>query len=195
MRIVLISPNILLHKQWDKAINSKNEIVSLYSNIEIEKFDFNSMDIIIFDFDNLEDYLHLVLKSKVICLSSYLEDSIGYKLLQKGVKAYGNNYMTPLNLKNVIETVNNDLLWVYPELMSFIITNSSFKEKKDKKIDLLSAREYSVALEVSRGLSNKEIAKNLDITERTVKAHISSCFSKLALNDRVSLGILIKENQ
>lgn len=196
MRIISISPNSVLHQHWEKAIDQKFDSIYLYSRNQVDDFELFHDDIVLFDYDNMSDCLDKVLKVKTICLSSNLDEIKGYNLLKKGVKAYGNNYMTPFNLKNVINTVNEGKVWVYPELMNFIINNTiiNTQNKKNLKIDLLSNREISVAKEVSKGLSNKQIADNLSISERTVKAHISSLFRKLELNDRVSLGILIKEH-
>jgi DNA-binding NarL/FixJ family response regulator len=46
-----------------------------------------------------------------------------------------------------------------------------------------------VALAVARGESNKEVARNLGITERTVKAHLSVVFEALGVRDRLQLSI------
>jgi len=195
MRIISVSSNTILLQQWDKAINQKFKSFHIYSKNELDGFEFLDNDIVLFDYDNMKEYIDLVLKAKTICLSSYLDEICGYKLLKKGVKAYGNNYMTPFNLKNIITTVFEGKVWVYPELMNFIINNTTIDKvnKKDLKVELLTSRELSVAKELSKGLTNKQIAEVLDILERTVKAHISSSFRKLELSDRVSLGIMIKE--
>jgi len=57
----------------------------------------------------------------------------------------------------------------------------------------LTEREREVALAVSRGASNKEVARQLGITERTVKAHVSIIFTKLAVQDRLHLALRIRE--
>jgi DNA-binding NarL/FixJ family response regulator len=57
--------------------------------------------------------------------------------------------------------------------------------------DKLTAREYEVALEVGYGANNKEIAEKLAVSERTVKAHLTSIFEKLALRDRVQLALAV----
>lgn len=193
MNIILISPNRIVHNHWQKAIDS---YINIYDEDEIKRFDFSENDIILFDLDNLEEYLNYLLPSKIVCLTSKLNNTKGFRLLKQGVSAYGNTYMTPLNLKNVINTVKDNKIWVHPELMSFIIQNSTLNNKnlENKKIDELSPRELEVSKLVAKGLSNKEIADNLNITERTVKAHISSIFTKLEIKDRVTLGIIIKES-
>jgi DNA-binding NarL/FixJ family response regulator len=195
MRIVLVSPNRILHDQWNKAIDNNIESLNLYHEKDIESFDFFKDDIILFDYDNLNEFLSFTLVGKVLCLSSKLDNIIGFKLLKKGVKGYGNNYMTSLNLKEAIKVIKNDKIWVNPDLMSFIIENSTLTNlvKYDDKINELSQRELDVSKFVSKGLTNKEIAQELNITERTIKAHVSTVFQKLQIKDRVTLGIMIKE--
>jgi DNA-binding NarL/FixJ family response regulator len=58
--------------------------------------------------------------------------------------------------------------------------------------DLLSPREREVALLVSRGLSNKEIARELRLSDGTVKLHIHSIFLKLGTRRRYTLIYLMR---
>lgn len=62
-------------------------------------------------------------------------------------------------------------------------------ESAAASLSVLTERELQVAKEVGRGASNKQIARNLDITDRTVKAHLSAIFSKLGFSDRVQLAL------
>ena len=56
----------------------------------------------------------------------------------------------------------------------------------------LSIREREVALAAANGASNKEIARELKITERTVKVHLGAVFAKLDVRDRLHLAILLR---
>ena len=196
MRIIMMSPNRLLHNQWNKALSRDIEIKNLYFEEEITSFDYKEKDIVLFDYDNLSNFLIRILQAKVMCLSSKLDNIKGFRLLKEGVKGYGNTYMTPLNLKEAIKVIGSDKVWIYPELMSFIIEHSTLStaSKQDTKINELSTREFDVSKLVSRGLTNKQIAGELNITERTVKAHISAVFAKFDIKDRVTLGIRMKDH-
>ena len=55
----------------------------------------------------------------------------------------------------------------------------------------LSLREQEVAQLLARGNSNKEIARQLEITERTVKAHVSAMLEKLGARDRLQLSLIV----
>ncbi|MES9812798.1 MAG: helix-turn-helix transcriptional regulator [Candidatus Thiodiazotropha sp.] len=61
----------------------------------------------------------------------------------------------------------------------------------ESTLSKLTDREREIAQLVGSGDSNKVIAKKLDITERTVKAHLSSIFRKTSTKDRLQLGLLI----
>ena len=56
----------------------------------------------------------------------------------------------------------------------------------------LTRREYEIATLVGNGESNKQIARRLDITERTVKAHLTEVFRKLDVADRLKLALIVK---
>lgn len=59
--------------------------------------------------------------------------------------------------------------------------------------DRLTERELEIAEGVGRGLRNKEIAKRLSISQKTVKSHLNNIFRKLRLDGRVALGLLVQE--
>jgi DNA-binding NarL/FixJ family response regulator len=58
------------------------------------------------------------------------------------------------------------------------------------RLSMLTGREQEVSRAVAKGSSNKEIARQLGITERTVKAHIGSVFQKLNVRDRLHLALI-----
>lgn len=66
--------------------------------------------------------------------------------------------------------------------------------KNDAILASLSQREMDVAKLVGQGLNNKKIAQELDITDRTVKAHLTAIFKKLTLKDRLSVALLVQNS-
>ena len=57
----------------------------------------------------------------------------------------------------------------------------------------LSVRERELMLLVAEGLSNKEVAGQLDISERTVETHVQSIFRKLGIHKRIRLAVLVNQ--
>ncbi len=84
-------------------------------------------------------------------------------------------------------------IWLYPSFMQELIAQSFVQtNSKNELLEKLSLREKETALEVAKGKSNKEIAIELNITERTVKAHLSSIFEKVGASDRFTLALMLK---
>jgi len=87
-------------------------------------------------------------------------------------------------------------VWMGPDLLKRLIEVSSTlagnqAEQVSQHLSLLTNREKQVAIEAAKGLSNKEIARILEITERTVKAHLSSTFERLGAKDRLHLALML----
>jgi two-component system, NarL family, nitrate/nitrite response regulator NarL len=55
----------------------------------------------------------------------------------------------------------------------------------------LTARERQIVRLVSKGLSNREVASRLNLTEGTIKAHLHNIYQKLAINNRTALAALV----
>ena len=131
---------------------------------------------------------------KVLALSATPNFSEGVVLLQKGIRGYGNVFMQKVHLLQAISTIENDAVWLYPEMMQeLILHGSNAVVSNDDVLEALSTRERDVAKEIEKGLSNKEIALALGITERTVKAHLSSVYEKLEVHDRLALAMLLRK--
>ena len=135
-----------------------------------------------------------LLPEHMIILERQPTIATGKMLMSHGIKAYGNSRMLGLHLEQLIETVESGKVWMYPELMAAMIAQTN---KKTLSIDTellgrLTEKEQEVTLLVLEGLTNDAIGRRLEITSRTVKAHLSSVFQKLHVNDRLSLVLLLK---
>ena len=104
----------------------------------------------------------------------------------------------PVLLRQVMLVVENGGLWIGQSLLQKLVGSTSrlFSQRSSGQntescLSLLSEREAQVARLVAGGASNKEIAEQLFITERTVKAHLSAVFEKLGLRDRLQLSLKI----
>jgi DNA-binding NarL/FixJ family response regulator len=96
----------------------------------------------------------------------------------------------------MLQTVLDGNIWTYPALTSKLTPNVSKNSLNSdaKKLleNRLSQKEQEVVYLILEGLTNDAIASKMDITTRTVKAHVGAIFSKLHINDRVSLILLLK---
>jgi len=168
------------------CFESVDEVVK---NISLDKD-----DILIFDLSSADSDDIAKVECKVVALCRVPVYEEAARLLKMGVKAYGNSLMLDINLKQAVETVRSGQIWLPPAILNNMImsipTGADVSESDD--LSALSEREREVATLVGKGKSNKEIASEMDITVRTVKAHLSSIFMKLNCRDRVELALKIK---
>lgn len=184
-------------KHYDKKYNTKIIASDFfdYENTFYEK------DILILDIDqfgkidDVIEYFEMIPKSlKVIALTKQPKLAQGAFFIKEGFKSYLGKNTSKIIIDKAIETVVSGNIWIYPQLMNFIIKNiniSTQDDQKSKSLDKLSSKEQNVANLVAQGFSNKDIAQDLGIQLVTVKKHISSIFIKLNIKDRVALAILI----
>jgi DNA-binding NarL/FixJ family response regulator len=112
----------------------------------------------------------------LIVLTTYAGDVQALKALRAGASGYLLKSTLRRELLEVIRAVHAGRLHVPPEIAGEIGMNAMR--------EMLSERELEVLLAVARGLPNKGVARDLGISEETVKAHVKSIFSKLNVADR-----------
>jgi two-component system nitrate/nitrite response regulator NarL len=133
----------------------------------------------------------------LIALSHQPNDEEGIAALRAGARGYCNAYIDPRLLAKAVTTVQNGEAWVgrrlTDRLVALVGQNAPLQVDTDSSVDLdlLTAREQQIALQIGMGSSNKIIAQRLGITERTVKAHLGSVFAKLGVHDRLQLALLV----
>jgi DNA-binding NarL/FixJ family response regulator len=201
MQIILFSSNFDTIEEWKNKHNievytSCYDIDSL--NVELKKLD---SYILIADYDSIAiDINHWIssdtLPQNVIVLERAPEITTGKMLISHDVKAYGNSKMHTKHYLQMLQTVLDGNIWTYPALTSKLTPNVSKNSLNSdaKKLleNRLSQKEQEVVYLILEGLTNDAIASKMDITTRTVKAHVGAIFSKLHINDRVSLILLLK---
>ena len=150
--------------------------------------------------DNLKALFSIDSQLKIVVLSNSPSQEEAANVLSVGVLGYCHAYSSSKVLVQVRSVVANGGFWIGREMLHYLIASSqqlvsARPEKVAGFLDKLSARERQVATQVSQGLSNKEIARNLNITERTVKAHISASFVALGVKDRLQLALMLNNKQ
>ncbi len=133
-----------------------------------------------------------------ILLSDEPDEKTVLEALAAGAVGCCNSHAAPEVLRQVALVIGNGGLWVGQSLLSRVMGGSARileRQREAPPVDdwsaRLSEREIEVARRVASAASNKEIARQLDISERTVKAHLTSIFDKLGLRDRLQLSLRI----
>ena len=116
--------------------------------------------------------------------------------LAAGAAGYCNGHAAPEVLQQVALAVNNGGVWVGQGLMQRLLSATArlLPESSAENATwraVLTVREQEAALLLAKGASNKEIARQLEITERTVKSHVSAMLEKLGARDRLQLSLII----
>ena len=133
---------------------------------------------------------------RVIALSYMPSEQEAYRMLAEGARGYCHAEAVPEQLQEVAAAIIVGGYWMPPDLVQRLVSTAlrvgpESAQPAPEGFDKLTAREYEVALEVGYGANNKEIAEKLAVSERTVKAHLTSIFEKLALRDRVQLALAV----
>lgn len=117
--------------------------------------------------------------------------------LAAGASGYCNGHADPQVLQQVALAVGNGGVWVGQGLMQRLLAATfqrlpvAEQNKPAAWRIKLTAREQEAAELIAKGASNKEIARQLAITERTVKSHVSALLEKLGARDRLQLSLII----
>jgi len=121
-------------------------------------------------------------------------------LFKTGVHGFFSHAITSTLLLKAAHAVCNGEIWVPRQLISKLIgelardsSAGTLSFAGNNSIEHLTPREKQVAEMVHRGGNNKSIARQLDISERTVKAHLSAIFRKLDIENRLHLALYFSE--
>ncbi|MFU8765624.1 MAG: response regulator transcription factor [Haliea sp.] len=130
---------------------------------------------------------------RVIVMTATPSEREAFQALNHGAVGYCHVEAAPEQLREIALVVEHGGLWMAPELVQRLMALSlrvvPTPAPRHPELNDLTPRELMVAERVARGASNREIAEALDITERTVKAHLSAIFDKLGVRDRVQLAL------
>lgn len=128
--------------------------------------------------DDLDDYFAADRKAKIIVLADHAGDAEISKALKKGALGYICKDVEPEELIEAIKKVSTGQRYI-PQEIAAIISDNLGKED-------LTPAEATVLRMIVGGMSNKEIAFALDISENTVKSHVKNIFDKIGVSDRTS---------
>ena len=118
-----------------------------------------------------------------------------------GISGYCGENVKAIVIQEAVRNIIKGDIWIKHQLISTVINDLFLQQQEDTGkndfendlFELLSNRELEVVRRVQIGESNKEIADKLCISERTVKAHLSSTFKKLDVPDRLNLVVLLQK--
>jgi DNA-binding NarL/FixJ family response regulator len=132
--------------------------------------------------DDLDNYFIHDPKAKIIVLAEHAGDAEITKALKKGAAGYICKDVEPGDLVTAIRTVAAGRKYI-PDAIAEILSEHRGQES-------LTPAETNVLRMIVGGMSNKEIAFALDVTENTVKTHVKNIFDKIGVSDRTSAATM-----
>lgn len=210
--ILILSINPILADQW-KTILSEEHKINIVDTINhaIGHIPMNPTDILIIDADAadfdtdttaLAQILNTALKALIIG-RDWPEDQQIHALIS-GFSGYCEYDAAADQLLKATNSLLKGDIWIQrhlvPKVIGHLIDLTNAQTIQPEKttpahnnLQTLTHRELDVAKMIRAGESNKTIASLLNISERTVKAHLTSIFQKLEVQDRLHLAVLLKE--
>lgn len=215
--IVIASPSALIRKRWQQAVSGCGPIHEVADQIGLrEAFRRYERSVLLLDSDLVQRYstrhllglFQLNLGTRTIFLTDHVQDNEAISVLKAGATGYSTKKIAGPSLKNAVSAVKRGELWVNRRLISLFIENLVESRRsrnevfiKDYKsasfaelVTVLSPREFDIACMVGIGEQNKLISSHLNISERTVKAHLTNIFKKLGLSSRTQLALLVRQH-
>ena len=202
MNILLCSANETVLERWSELLD-KHELEQATTLIELkrlcsgDKFDLLLMHRSMVDVDAFSEIRRSYNSIRILLLSDRPDEEEGLTFIKLGISGYGNTYISTARLSEAVNVITHGAVWLGQKVMQRLIleTYARAKEKaasnSEEKLKKLTKREREIAELVAQGQSNLEVAANLGITERTVKAHLSSVYEKTKTGSRLNLALLI----
>ena len=131
---------------------------------------------------------------KVLILTVHNELEYLLKAVDIGVDGYILKDSESSELKRAIQAVLDGENYIQASLIPALNNRLANRDIDKDKIDSLTSRELEVLIQVANGMFNKEIATCLNISERTVKNHVSNIFKKIDVSDRTQAAVFAIKN-
>ncbi|ASV66377.1 response regulator transcription factor [Cytobacillus sp. FSL W7-1323] len=131
---------------------------------------------------------------KILILTSYSDQSHCIPAIAAGASGYQLKDVEPDELVKTMNEIMDGENYIHPKATTHLMSKFSHENEDIHLWHELTKREKEVLSEMGKGKSNKEIATDLFITEKTVKTHVSHILSKLDVDDRTQAAIFAVKN-
>ena len=132
--------------------------------------------------------------ARVLVLTSVTEPASASLAVRSGAAGVLYKDVDPDALVRAIRSVHDGHLLLAPEAAGSLVRPGNGGGAAGG-IDSLTSREREVLAEIAKGRSNREIARALTVSEKTVKAHVSAVLAKLGVQDRTQAALLAVRNE
>jgi len=207
--VLIAAAEVRLRRNWALALQDTYAIHEVGDQVDLKRSMTNSRPaVLLLDLDlpqiggvkGVPAIQPLCPSTRIILFTSVHDEKEGISALKCGAKGYCKKEIEPSQLRKAVEVVQKGEVWVRRKTICQLLAElCSFSETGQKDsppltevyLQYLTPRERQIALLVGKGGANKEIASRINISERTVKAHLTSIFLKLHISDRLRLGLFV----
>jgi len=181
-----------------KVVSEAGDGESCLRQLEVYKPDVLLLDINMPKMNGLE-VLYKIREKKINVKTIVLTVHTEIEYLLKAVDIGLNGYMLKDSdleeLKKAIVAVYEGETYIQPSMIPYMNSKTTINTTDQEFIDSLTRREYDVLKLLSVGMYNRDIGTKLEISERTVKNHISNIFKKINVNDRTQAAVFAIRNK
>ena len=213
MAILIATRDAELEHRCRRAASAEHEL-ELVSSISAlsERIGASEAAAILLDSELLEkplerqvgEIVNVAGAARVIVLTPVFIEDEEIALLKAGAKGCCRRGIDPESLQQVLSVTSNGGVWVTRSLLPRLVSElrkyvdahrKPAEAPADDSLAELTQREREIVRLIVEGASNKEVASSLNISERTVKGHLSNVFQKLGVTDRLKLMLYVREGK
>jgi two-component system response regulator NreC len=134
-------------------------------------------------------------QTRVLALTVHEDEGMLREMIRAGAFGYIIKRAAESDLIQAIRVISQGHMYVHPELTSALLRDiSPHATSRQTSKDTLTHREVDVLLLLARGYTNRQIAQELNLSQRTIEGYRSSLVSKLGFSSRVELMNYVEEN-
>ncbi len=205
MAILLSSSNPSVTIRWSELLSPRpveraTTLAEVKRLFMAKKFDLILLHRSLADIPAFVQLRKAIPSGRFFLLSDQPNEEEGLSFLKAGIAGYGNTYISPARLSEAVRIISGGGVWLGQQLIQRLILDAAAARapKQEapavtRKLADLTRMERIVAEQVAVGRTNLEIAADLGITERTVKAHLTSAYEKTKTGNRLGLALLINK--
>ena len=207
--VLIASADAELRRRWAHGLQYAYTIHEVCGQVDLNRSMTNSRPgVLLLDLDlpqmgevrGVPAIQRLCPSTRIILFTNVHDEKEAISALKSGAKGYCRKEIDPSLLRKAVTVVQKGEVWVRHKTISQLLIELRSSIETDQQdrpalmavyLQHLTPRERQIARLVGEGACNKEIAVQLNISERTAKGHLTAIFRKLEITDRLRLGLFV----
>jgi two-component system, NarL family, nitrate/nitrite response regulator NarL len=205
--LLIASPSHDVRRRWRRWLEGRFRVVEaarysdLESGIAVSRPNALLLDVLLLPVDGISALSRWGPVTKVLLMVGEPNEAEAVAVLKAGARGYCPRASGAALVREAVDVVQKGGIWIENRVMAPLVAEPQSTESQASHPNLrasallegLTSREIDVARLIACGARNKEIATRLNITEATVKAHLTAVFRKFGLSDRLHLGLFLTQ--